>query len=224
MFFRRSGRTGAYLPWLTAAGGVLRRWFAHLLLLETGAGAAAMEESSLWLFSGPRSMGLPIGQRFIVSAGFSGTPFRLCAVGDLILAEDVCDSDGVLRPSTWPGHSLVSRGRLLTVSNIVGLPAEKRSVPRRPKVERSPWIWRPPVVARLCREAGVLFGCLRYHFRRCGYHLSENLLGLLEGGEVRPRRLLAAILDGRVYRGALCGSAPTRGKLLGVGGRSGRHS
>jgi adenosylhomocysteine nucleosidase len=164
-----------------------------VLLLETGAGAAAMENALVWLLSGPRINGTPYRPTVIVSAGFSGAVVSGLRVGDLIVAEDVCDGDGVCWPATWPVAIVpYRRGRLLTVANIIGSPDEKRRLG-----ERSGAVavdMETAVAARICGEAGVPFGCLRAISDEVDAPLSECLLGLLQGGRVKPARLLAAVL------------------------------
>jgi hypothetical protein len=50
------------------------------------------------------------------------------------------------------------------------------------------------VVARRCAAAGLPFGCLRVISDDVQTSLSPKLLGLLAGGRVSVRRLLAALL------------------------------
>jgi adenosylhomocysteine nucleosidase len=193
MFFRRlrpRRRTLAGSPLPAAFHGDGSR---TVLLLETGAGAAAMENALVWLLSGPRIDGIPYRPMVIVSAGFSGAVVSGLRVGDLIVAEDVCDGDGVCRPMTWPVASVpYRRGRLLTVATIIGSPDEKRRLG-----ERSGAVavdMETAVAARLCGEAGVPFGCLRAISDDVDASLSESLLALLQGGRVKPARLIAAVL------------------------------
>jgi hypothetical protein len=193
MFFRRlrpRRRTLDGSPLLAAFHGDGSR---TVLLLETGAGAAAMENALVWLLSGPRIDGIPYRPTVIVSAGFSGAVISGLRVGDLVVAEDVCEGDGVCRPMTWPVVTIpYRRGRLLTVANIIGSPDEKRRLG-----ERSGAVavdMETAVAARLCGEAGVPFGCLRAISDDVDASLSESLLALLQGGRVQPARLLAAVL------------------------------
>jgi adenosylhomocysteine nucleosidase len=193
MFFRRlrpRRRTLAGSPLPAAFHGDGSR---TVLLLETGAGAAAMENALVWLLSGPRIDGIPYRPTVLVSAGFSGAVVSGLRVGDLIVAEDVCDGDGVCRPITWPvATGPYRRGRLLTVGTIIGSPDEKRSLG-----ERSGAVavdMETAVAARLCGEAGVPFGCLRAISDDVDASLSESLLDLLQAGRVKPARLLAAVL------------------------------
>ena len=128
-----------------------------------------------------------------MSAGFSGALAPGLKVGDLIVAEEVCDGDGKCRAVTWPLTPVsYSRGRLLTIRNIVGSPAEKRRLGKQSGAVAVDM--ETAVVADLCAAAGVPFGCLRAISDDADTYLSESLLALLQGGEVRPGRLLAAVL------------------------------
>jgi adenosylhomocysteine nucleosidase len=166
----------------------------NVLLLETGVGAAAMERALAWLLSGPRLDDVPYRPTLIVSAGFSGALTSGLHVGDLIVAEDVCDDDGTCRPATWPITAVsYPRSRLLTIRNIVASPEEKRRLG-----ERSGAVavdMETAIVANLCSKAGVPFGCLRAISDDADTFLSESLLAVLQGGRVRPARLLAAVLQ-----------------------------
>ena len=61
-----------------------------------------MEKALSWLLSGPPVDGVPYRPSLVLSAGFSGAVVAGLNVGDLILASEVCDADGVCRPATWP--------------------------------------------------------------------------------------------------------------------------
>ena len=152
-----------------------------------------MEIALSWLLSGPPLDGVPYRPSLVLSAGFSGAVVAGLNVGDLILASEVCDADGVCRPATWPvGGSSFRRGRILTVPNLIGAPEEKRRLG-----ERSGAValdMETAVVARLCGEAGVPFGCLRVISDDVDTYLSESLLGVLRDGRVGPGRLAAAVL------------------------------
>jgi adenosylhomocysteine nucleosidase len=146
-----------------------------------------------WLLSSPRIDDVPYRPSQIVSAGFSGAVVSGLRVGDLVVGDDVCDGEGVCRPATWPvAAAPYPRGRLLTVSHIVGRPEEKRRLG-----EQSGAVavdMESAVVARVCAEAGVPFGCLRAISDDVDTFLSESLLTLLQGGGVNPARLLAALM------------------------------
>jgi adenosylhomocysteine nucleosidase len=128
-----------------------------------------------------------------VSAGFSGALTSSFNVGDLIVADEVCDGDGKCLAVTRPLTSVsCSRGRLLTIRNIVGSPKEKRLLGDQSGAVAVDM--ETAVVADLCTAAGIPFGCLRAISDDADTYLSESLLALLQGGAVRPARLLAAVL------------------------------
>jgi adenosylhomocysteine nucleosidase len=193
MFFRRLRRRRRTFPGAPLPATFHDHGPRTVFLLETGVGAASVQRALSWLLSGPLIDGVPYRPTLVVSAGFSGALTSGYNVGDLIVAEDVCDSDGVCRSVTWPVASVsYSRGRLLTIRNIVGSPKEKRRLG-----EQSGAVavdMETAVVADLCAAAGVPFGCLRAISDNADTYLSENLLALLQGGGVRPVRLLAAVL------------------------------
>jgi adenosylhomocysteine nucleosidase len=193
MFFRRLRPRRHILSGSPAPAAFHDDGSRTVLLLETGAGAAAMERTLAWLLSGPRIDGTPYRPRLVVSAGFSGAVLPGLRVGDLIVAEDVCDSDGVRQTATWPAGAVpYRRGRLLTVPHIIGSPEEKRRLAQGSGAAAVDM--ETAVVARLCGEAGVPFGCLRAISDDADMYLSESLLALLQGGRVKSGRLLAAVL------------------------------
>ena len=166
-----------------------------LCLLETGVGAAAMEKALSWLLSGPLIDGAPYRPSLVLSAGFSGAIVPGLNVGDLILADEIAEGEGegVVWPATWPsGASPHRRGRLLTMSSLVGRPEEKRRLGRQSGAVAVDM--ETAVAARLCSTAGVPFGSLRVISDDVDTPLSDALLAVLGDGRVRPGRLTAAIL------------------------------
>jgi nucleoside phosphorylase len=194
MFFRRMRPRRRLFPAAPVPAAFHGDGPRTVLLLETGVGAPAMERALTWLLSGPRIDGVPYRPTLIVSAGFSGALTSGLNVGDLVVADDVCDDDAICRSTTWPIPAVrFQRGRLLTSRNIVGSPEEKRRLG-----ERSGAVavdMESAVVADLCATAGVPFGCLRAISDDANTFLSESLLAVLQGGRVRPARLLAAVLQ-----------------------------
>jgi nucleoside phosphorylase len=158
-----------------------------VLLVETGIGIAAVTKALAWVLSGPYR------PPFVLSAGFSGALIPHLRVGDLILADEVRDVDGPSWPTTWPvGATDLSRGRLLTTTHLVGDPQEKRQLGER--FGAAAVDMETAVVARLCAEAGMPFGCLRVISDDVDTPLSPALLGVLGGGRIRPLGLAAALL------------------------------
>lgn len=193
MFFRRMRPRRRAFPGAPLSAAFHGDGARTVLVVETGVGAAAMEKALTWLLSGPQIDGVAYRPRLVMSAGFSGAVVSSLHVGDLILGDYVCDGAGVRRCATWPTVATsYPRGRLLTVSKIVGSPVEKRRLG-----ERSGAIavdMETAAVADLCDKAGVPFGCLRAISDDVDTYLSENLLALLQGCGVSAARLLAAVM------------------------------
>ena len=193
MFFRRTRRRRRLFPAAPVPAAFHGEGTQTLLLLETGVGAAAMDQALSWLLADPPLNGAPYRPSLVLSAGFSGAVVPGLNVGDLILASEMCAADGVCRPATWPvGKTAYPRGRLLTVANLVGRPEEKRRLG-----EQSGAVavdMETAVVASMCSAAGVPFGCLRVISDDVDTPLSEALLDVLRGGRVGPARLAAAVL------------------------------
>ncbi len=193
MFFRRTRPRRRAFPGAPVRAAFHGDGSRTILLLETGVGALAMEIALSWLLSGPPLDGVPYRPSLVLSAGFSGAVVAGLNVGDLTLASEVCDADGVCRPATWPvGDSSFRRGRILTVPNLIGAPAEKRRLGERTGAVAVDM--ESAVAARLCGASAVPFGCLRVISDDVDTQLSESLLGVLRDGRVRTGRLAAAIL------------------------------
>ena len=193
MFFRRTRPHRRAFPGAPVPAAFHGDESRTILLLETGVGTTAMEKALSWLLSGPRLDGVPFRPSLVLSAGFSGAIVPGLTVGDLILASEVCDADGVCRPTTWPlGESSNRRGRILTVPNLIGSPEEKRLLGVRSGAVAVDM--ETAIVARLCAAAGVPFGCLRVISDDVDTPMSEALLDVLHGGRVGPVRLPAAVL------------------------------
>ncbi|HVS34021.1 MAG TPA: hypothetical protein VMS17_00465 [Gemmataceae bacterium] len=118
----------------------------------------------------------------------------LC-VGDLILADSVCDVETGFAtdvPTVPCAAAQWRRGRLLTVASLVGRPEEKGRL-----AERSGAVavdMESAVVARMCHAAGVPFACLRVISDDVDTPLSKALLDLVGAGRVRVGRLAGAVL------------------------------
>ena len=193
MFFRRSRPRRRTFPGAPIPAAFHGDGPQSLLLLETGVGAAAMEKALAWLLSGPPLDGVPYRPSLVLSAGFSGAVVAGLSVGDLILADEVCDGEGHCLPTTWPvGNSSFRRGRILTVPHLLGPAEEKRRLGAGSGALAVDM--ETAVVARCCDAAGVRFGCLRVISDDVDTALSEALLGVLSGGRVGPARLASALL------------------------------
>jgi adenosylhomocysteine nucleosidase len=161
------------------------------LLLECGIGTAAMEAALHWCLGRPRYR-----PRFVVSAGFSGALQPGLRVGDLILATELTDLQDRILPAHCPEAFLAHRecrpGRLLTVPEMVGDPAEKQRLGQ--CYQALAVDMESAVAARLCREQGIPFACLRVISDDVNTALSPHLVGLLRGGRVSAARLLRTVM------------------------------
>lgn len=193
MYFRRSRARRRPVPAAPGRAVVCDDLQRGVFLIETGIGVAAVERALAWALSGPPLDGAPYHPPLILSAGFSGALVPDLPVGDLVLASEACDADGASWPASWPaGPSPYRRGRLLTVSSLVGRPEQKRWLGERTGAVAVDM--ETAAVARRCAEAGVPFGCLRVISDDVDTQLSESLLAVLAGGRVRPAALAAAVL------------------------------
>jgi nucleoside phosphorylase len=169
-----------------------------VLVLETGVGHAAMEVALTWLLGQPLLGGVPYRPRVVLSAGFSGGLCDGLKVGDLILATEVADQNGYRWTVPWPGElppgewrPPLHRGRLLSVATLLTDPAEKQRLGQ--QHEALAVDMETATVARLCREHGIPFGCVRAISDDVRTPLSPRLLSLLAGGRVAPHRVVAAL-------------------------------
>jgi adenosylhomocysteine nucleosidase len=191
MFFRRSH---AYQQ--AAPGAPCRAQFRGLssqtiLMLETGLGARAMEAALAWCLNSPRCGQATYRPRRVLLAGFSGALRPGQRVGDVILASEVIDESGHCWPVTWepdlPASDAMSRGRVLTVSHLVGDPEEKQRLGQ--QYQALAVDMETVVLARRCSGHGVPFACIRVISDDLSMPLSPRLLQLMQGGRVSPVRL-----------------------------------
>jgi adenosylhomocysteine nucleosidase len=167
-----------------------------VLMLETGLGAAAMESALRWCLESPRFGDVPYRPRFVFSAGFSGALQPELRVGDLVLGSEAIDSEGdswaVPLSEQMAIREDVIRGRLLTVTQVVGDPREKQRLGEHYGALAVDM--ESAVVARLCHEYGVPFACLRVISDDINTLLSPHLVDLLRRGRASPIRLLGSVL------------------------------
>lgn len=196
--FRREFR-----PHLAFPGGPCIAHFCgpawlSVLVVETGVGSARMAASLEWLLRAPRLGGVPYRPKVVVSAGYSGALREDSQIGDVLLATDIADLAGNVWPTTWPGAlpaekwcPALHRGRLLTVAGLIATAEEKRRLGQ--KYQAAAVDMETAVVARLCSEHGVPFGCVRAISDNLDIDLSHQLVELVFEGRVAPGRLLAAL-------------------------------
>ena len=196
--FRREFR-----PHLAFPGGPCVAHFCgpawlSVLVVETGVGAERMAAALQWLLQGPLLDGVPYRPKVVLSAGYSGALQKTFRIGDILLATEVADLAGNLWPATWPlalpaekWRPLLHRGRLLTVSRLIATAEEKQRLGK--QHEAAAVDMETAVVARLCSQHGVPFGCVRAISDELEGDLSHELVELVFEGRVAPGRLLAAL-------------------------------
>src|SRR5205085_6196642 len=102
-------------------------------------------------------------------------------------------------PAPWPGALLPGTecppfrlGRLLTATSLVTTPEQKRALGR--QFQAVAVDMETATVARLCRQHGVAFGCVRAISDDVHTALPPRLLALLARGRASPLRILMALL------------------------------
>jgi adenosylhomocysteine nucleosidase len=170
-----------------------------VLVFETGVGLDAAEKAGAWLLSGPEMGGVPYRPKLVLSAGFAGALDPSLAIGDIVLATDVVDMEGNRWPVTWPAEPLkgvwrppIRRGRVLTSPKLVESPAEKAEWAQRRQAMAVDM--ESSVLARMCYQKEVPFGCVRAVSDRTDTTLSPRLADLVRQGRPSAPRVLAACL------------------------------
>jgi nucleoside phosphorylase len=158
-----------------------------VLVVESGFGAAATEAALDWLLSSPKIEGVAYRPPVVISAGFAGALEDRWQVGDIILATDVADTDANVWETTWPGElpagewrPAIHRGRLLTVSGLVGDPDRKRELGRQHLAIAVDM--ESAVVARVCHRREVPFACVRVIVDGTGVPVSREAAELVWEG------------------------------------------
>ena len=170
-----------------------------VLVLETGVGAARTEAALQWLLGSPRLGNVPYRPKVVLSAGFAGALREEHRVGDIVLATEVCQPEGLSWPVTWPQElppgewrPPLHRGRLLTVPRLVESPADKEKLGREYHAVAADM--ESAIVARHCSQRGIPFGCIRAISDDLHTPLSGRLVSVLQGGRVAVLRLTASLL------------------------------
>jgi nucleoside phosphorylase len=160
-----------------------------ILVLETGVGLKRMEEALTWVFSQPQ---LP---KLIISAGFSGALRDGINIADIIVATEVVDENGGFWPTSWPGEVSgheCQRGKLLTVSRAISEPGEKMALGR--KHDALAVDMETAVVARMCSQRGIAFGCVRAISDDVHTPLCADLDHVIVNGQVSLWRLMTRLV------------------------------
>jgi hypothetical protein len=170
-----------------------------VLVLETGIGQDRMATALHWLLGPPLLENVPYLPKVVLAAGFSGALREGYQVGDVILATEVADLEGHCWPVTWPAElppgqwrPPLHRGRLLTTGKLIGNPEEKQALGKQHGAVAVDM--ESAVVARLCSQHGVPFGCVRVISDDIHTPLSPRLVSLLSSGRVSPLRALSEVI------------------------------
>jgi len=171
-----------------------------LVVLETGIGRGAVENTLDWVFA------RPVRPAFMLYAGFAGALDPTLHVGDVLLADAVVDETGREWPATWPTPSSavppsLRRGRLLTAAQLVTSPNEKQRLGARHHAHAVDM--EAAFAADRCARQAVPFGCVRAISDAADIAVSPALVALLSGGRVSAPRVLAALFRAPTLLGEL---------------------
>jgi adenosylhomocysteine nucleosidase len=169
-----------------------------ILALETGVGLKRMEQALAWVFSQSHS------PQLIISAGFSGALRDGINIADIIVATEVVDENGGLWPARWPGEISgheYQRGKLLTVSRAIAEPGEKLELGR--KYDALAVDMETAMVARMCSQRGIAFGCVRAISDDVHTPLSADLDHVIVNGKVSLWRLATRLVRRPWFAGEL---------------------
>ena len=168
------------------------------LVLETGVGEASVNRALDWLLAKPLLDRVPYEPKVIVFAGFAGALTPTLKIGDIVLADEIGDAEGVRWRPTWPAEPLAGRwrpplhrGRLLTVHPLAATPLDKQQLGERHQAYAVDM--ESSVFARRCTKAGVPFACVRAISDEMATPLSPALASVLSGGSASPWRLVKAV-------------------------------
>jgi adenosylhomocysteine nucleosidase len=174
------------------------------LVVETGIGRESTEKALSWLLSRPVLENVPYHPRVVLSAGFAGALAPHLAIGDIVLATGIVDSEETCTSATWPAtlpkgdwQPPLHRGLVLTVPEMACTPARKSELAQ--KHQAIVVDMESAIVARACARNEIPFGCVRAVSDCANTLLSPRLAGLLQGGRVSvPRVLLECVRSPRV--------------------------
>ncbi len=194
-FSRRERLVSAPCPaWLCGES------LGRVIVLETGVGPRRRARAFDWLLDcwlSERGLLQPL---CVLSAGFAGALADGWKVGDVLVASEVVGTRG----EAWscdvvpPG---LPTGRLLFSRELIGDAAEKQ---RLGVVHGAAAVdMESGVVARMCTERGIPFGCVQAISDDVDTSLSPCLLRLLADSRVSIPRLACALLRGPRLLGEL---------------------
>ncbi|MGE3808748.1 MAG: hypothetical protein AB7K24_29125 [Gemmataceae bacterium] len=167
----------------------------QVVVLETGVGARAVLACFDWLLAKPRVQGAEYRPGLILSAGFSGALTEKLQVGDVVQASGVVDGSGKEWPITWPvreGAGPLITGRLFCSDRFIGDTGAKLALGHARRAVAVDM--ESAVIARLCHEQQLPFGCLRVISDDVRVPLHAAIFELIEGESVSYRRLAWLLL------------------------------
>ena len=168
----------------------------RVLVLETGVGGERCEAALHWL----RESSFPgkglLQPLFLVAAGFAGALEPGWHIGEVLVASEVVEPRG----RTWPRDPLADplngakwrEGRLLSVSRMIGDPAEKQRLGQR--FAAAAVDMESAAAARFCAQRGIPFASVRAISDEVQTRLSPRLVSLLGGSGVRVASVLATLV------------------------------
>lgn len=199
MHFRREFRPHQRFPGAPCWARFCGPSWLTVLVLETGMGADAACRAVDWVLSKPLLGNVPYLPQVVLSAGFAGGLDPSLGVGDVLLANEVCDGQGQVWPATWPGtlpagkwEPPLYRGRVLTLSTLATSANQKQDLARTHKAVAVDM--ETAHIARACSERNVPFACIRAISDTADSGLSTPLAELLIGGRVSWARFLYAMV------------------------------
>jgi adenosylhomocysteine nucleosidase len=171
-----------------------------ITVLETGVGAARAAEATRWLLD-------THPPRLVVACGFAGALSSTLNVGDVLLASEVVEPDDELhwRTAVPTEFGDLPVGRLVTVSQLVGRPSDKRSLARQTGAVAVDM--ESAAIAKVCQERRVPCAVVRAISDSFDTELSPRLVALLAAGRVVPWKVLAAVARSPGLIGELYGLA-----------------
>jgi nucleoside phosphorylase len=159
-------------------------------VLETGVGPERATRAAEWLLNSPTHGGVPYRPRVVLCAGYAGALRENLRPGDVILATDVVDADGVAWPGDVAGRAAAgrvasaaeprSRGHVVADGDDAGAEGElgRRHDALVVDMESA-------AVAKLCQQRGCRsVACAVSDDLKTP--LSPRLAGLVAGGRVSP--------------------------------------
>jgi adenosylhomocysteine nucleosidase len=157
-----------------------------VLVAETGVGAVRASTVARWAIE-------HFEPRLVIACGFAGALSPTLKVGDVLLASEVVEPDEEVHWRTAVPVELgdLPVGRLVTVKELVGRPAAKRSLARQTGAIAVDM--ESAAIAEVCQERRVPCAVVRAISDDLNTELSHRLVALLSGGRASPGRVLAAV-------------------------------